>query len=131
MRRSITAFAAGLVTAVTVLGTAYADEHGITAGGSLTATPIKHLVVIFRKTSHSITIRHLSECHEPGEPRFEAAPAPVRERSDRSCSEQSEFESSTTQTDGATNPFRLDRSEAATNDQDHNYTPSSWRSIMA
>ena len=24
---------------------------------------------------------------------------------------------------GATNPFRLDRSQAATNDQDHNYTP--------
>ena len=76
MRRSITAFAAGLVTALTILKTASATDDNNHAGGSVTATPIKHLVVIFQE---NVSFDHYfatypQAANPSGEPRFEAKP---------------------------------------------------------
>ena len=46
MRKSIVSFTAGLLAAGTILSSAFADENG---HGGKTATPIKHLVVIFQE----------------------------------------------------------------------------------
>jgi phospholipase C len=82
-----------------------------------TATPIKHLVVIFQE---NVSFDHYFGTYPvaknpPGEPAFTPAP-------------------NTPSVNGLTggllsanpnshNPFRLDRSQASTCDQDHDYTP--------
>jgi phospholipase C len=127
MRRSITAFAAGLVASVTVLGTAFADDHGHGGGkGSATFTPIKHLVVIFQE---NVSFDHYFgtypfAANPAGEPRFEASPrTPSVNGLTGLLKTANPNALNKANLAGATNPFRLDRSEAATNDQDHNYTP--------
>ena len=126
MRRSITAFAAGLVTAVAVLSTANAENNGSWSGGSATATPIKHLVVIFQE---NVSFDHYfgtypRATNPSGEPHFEAAPGTPTVNGLRGTLLSSNPNATNpVNGTGATNPFRLDRSQAATNDQDHDYTP--------
>ena len=127
MRRSITAFAAGLVASVTVLGTAFADDHDHRGGGgSATFTPIKHLVVIFQE---NVSFDHYFGTYPyatnpAGEPHFEASPhTPSVNGLTGLLKTANPNALNKANLTGATNPFRLDRSEAATNDQDHNYTP--------
>ena len=130
MRRSITAFAAGLVTAVTILSTAYADNDGNHGGGSPTASPIKHLVVIFQE---NVSFDHYFGTYPyatnpSGEPRFEAAPGTpsVNGLTGTLLTNNPNLNPANNSPKtgiGATNPFRLDRTEAATNDQNHNYLP--------
>jgi phospholipase C len=93
-----------------------------------TKTPIKHLVVIFnenRSFDHYFGT-YPNAMNVDGEPRFEPAkntPAGINN-----------LETSTTLTTdnpnlnpangtGASNPFRLDRTQANTSDQNHGYTP--------
>src|SRR6202453_1842295 len=126
MRRSITAFTAGLVTAVTVLSTAYAQNEDNRGGGSATATPIKHLVVIFQENvsfDHYFgTYPHAT--NPSGEPRFEALPGtPTVNGLTGSLLTNNPNATNKVNGTGASNPFRLDRSQAFTNDQDHDYTP--------
>ncbi len=91
-----------------------------------TATPIKHLVVIFPE---NISFDHYfgtyPKAQNPsGEPRFVGRPdtpsinglSPVLLEHNPNSFNQANGE-------GAINPFRLDRSQAATADQDHAYTP--------
>jgi phospholipase C len=126
MRRSITAFTAGLVTAVTVLSTAYADSNNNHGGGSATATPIKHLVVIFQE---NVSFDHYfgtypNATNPSGEPRFEAKPGtPSVNGLSGTLITNNPNATNPANGAGATNPFRLDRSQAATMDQDHDYTP--------
>jgi len=95
--------------------------------GGNTATPIKHLVVIFQE---NVSFDHYFGTYPyatnpPHEPKFRAAsdtPA-VNGYSDALLFSNPNFLNTTGNADGATNPFRLDRSEAATADQDHDYTP--------
>jgi phospholipase C len=126
MRSSITAFAAGLVTAVTVLGAAQANNNDNHAAASATATPIKHLVVIFQENvsfDHYFgTYPHAT--NPSGEPRFEAkAGTPAVNGLWGTLLSDNPNATNPANGAGATNPFRLDRSQAATNDQDHDYTP--------
>src|ERR1700733_11185629 len=126
MRRSITAFTAGLVTAVTVLSTAYAQNEDNRGGGSATATPIKHLVVIFQENvsfDHYFgTYPHAT--NPSGEPRFEALPGtPTVNGLTGALLTNNPNATNPVNGPGKTNPFRLDRSEASTADQDHDYTP--------
>jgi phospholipase C len=126
MRRSITAFATGLVTAVTVLSTANANNNDDHGGGRATATPIKHLVVIFQENvsfDHYFgTYPHAT--NPPGEPRFEPkAGTPGVNGLSGTLIANNPNATNPVNGAGATNPFRLDRSQAATNDQDHDYTP--------
>jgi phospholipase C len=95
------------------------------AQSSGTKTPIKHLVVIFQE---NISFDHYFGTYPyalnlPGEPKFVAAPGTphVNGFTDGLLYNNPNFLNTTLNGPGAANPFRLDRSEAATADQDHDY----------
>ncbi len=102
------------------------------AQSAATATPIKHVVVIF---GENISFDHYwgtypYATNPAGEPAFTAAPGTpgvngltgaLLTANPNSLNNGST--SSGGNGSGASNPFRLDRSQAATNDQDHDYTP--------
>jgi phospholipase C len=90
------------------------------------ATPIKHLVVIFPENisfDHYFgTYPHAENPH--GEPRFIASPhTPVVNGLSTALLTHNANASNPANGEGAINPFRLDRSQAATADQSHDYTP--------
>ncbi len=95
-------------------------------GSSSTATPIKHVVVIF---GENISFDHYwgtypNATNPKGEPRFVAAPGtPSVNGLTPGLLTNNPNATNSANGKGASNPFRLDRSQAATNDQDHNYTP--------
>jgi phospholipase C len=96
------------------------------SGGAETATPIKHIVVIF---GENISFDHYfgtypNATNPGGEPRFIAAPGSpsVNGYTDALLEHNPNFLNAGNGK-GAMNPFRLDRSQAATADQDHDYTP--------
>ena len=90
-----------------------------------TATPIKHLVVIF---DENVSFDHYfgtypRAANPPREPRFTAAPGtpPVNNLLEgRLLTHNPNLNPLNGR--GATNPFRLDRSQASTADQNHGYT---------
>ena len=91
-----------------------------------TATPIKHVVVIF---GENIAFDHYfgtypNALNPKGEPSFQAAAGTpsVNGLTSALLSSNPNFLNAANGK-GAMNPFRLDRSQAATADQDHNYTP--------
>jgi phospholipase C len=90
-----------------------------------TATPIKHLVVIFQE---NISFDHYfgtypNAVNPPNEPPFHAAPGTpaVNGFTDGLLFNNPNYLNSAVNTTSVSNPFRLDRSEAATADQDHDY----------
>ena len=90
-----------------------------------TATPIKHLVVIF---DENVSFDHYfatypDATNPPGEPKFTAAPGtpPVNTLANANLL-TSNPNLNAKNGAGATNPFRLDRTQAATADQNHGYT---------
>src|ERR1700678_1156504 len=91
-----------------------------------TATPIKHLVVIFQE---NISFDHYfgtypKALNPGGQPRFIAKPGtPSVNGYTDGLLYNNPNALNTVNGTGATNPFRLDRSQAATADQDHDYTP--------
>lgn len=95
-------------------------------GGDRTTTPIKHLVVIFQENvsfDHYFgTYPHAT--NPSSEPGFAAAPGtPWVNGLSGELLTANPNASNAANGAGATNPFRLDRSQAATADQDHDYTP--------
>jgi phospholipase C len=90
------------------------------------ATPIKHLVVIFQE---NISFDHYFATYPhavnpPGEPLFHAAADTPSVNGLRGVLLTDNPNRLNRQNGtGAVNPFRLDRSEAATADQDHDYGP--------
>jgi phospholipase C len=91
-----------------------------------TATPIKHVVVIF---GENISFDHYwgtypNATNPSGEPKFIAAPGTpsVNGLTPALLTENPNY-LNTANGKGALNPFRLDRSQAFTADQDHDYTP--------
>jgi phospholipase C len=96
-------------------------------GGAPTATPIKHLVVIFQE---NVSFDHYFATYPwaanpQGEPPFYAAPGTPTVNGLKGAlltSNPNALNTAVNQA-GATNPFRLDRTQAATADQDHDYTP--------
>src|ERR1700761_3300269 len=91
-----------------------------------TSTPIKHLVVIFQE---NISFDHYfgtypKALNPRGEPRFFAKPAtPAVNGYTDGLLYNNPNALNTGNGNGAMNPFRLDRSQAATADQDHDYMP--------
>ena len=91
-----------------------------------TSTPIKHLVVIFQE---NISFDHYfgtypKALNPAGQPRFIAKPGtPAVNGYTDGLLFNNPNALNTVNADGATNPFRLDRSQASTADQDHDYTP--------
>jgi len=90
-----------------------------------TATPIQHIVVIF---DENISFDHYFGTYPvalnpSGEPSFTAAPGTPGVNGLTGGLLTNNPNLNTANGAGATNPFRLDRSQAATADQDHDYTP--------
>jgi phospholipase C len=90
-----------------------------------TTTPIKHLVVIFQE---NISFDHYFGTYPyalnpANQPPFKAAPGTpaVNGFTDGLLNSNPNFFNTQVNGAGAANPFRLDRSEAATADQDHDY----------
>ncbi len=90
-----------------------------------TATPIRHLVVLFDENvsfdHYFATYPHAA--NPPGEPAFHAAPATPRVNGLRGMllADNPNLRNPANGR-GRTDPFRLDRSQAATADQNHGYT---------
>ena len=101
--------------------------HGVSPQDALpTATPIKHLVVIFgenRSFDHYFgTYPHAA--NPPGEPHFRAAPwTPHVHGLTPELLTQNPNKLNPANGDNAVNPFRLDRTQANTEGQNHSYTP--------
>ncbi|MGB6191099.1 MAG: alkaline phosphatase family protein [Terracidiphilus sp.] len=123
MKKLAAASLATLLVAGTLPNPALAAGFG---DGEPTATPIKHLVVIFQE---NISFDHYfgtyphakNPAHEP----FFRAKADTPAVNGLTGALLSSNPNATNAANGlgATNPFRLDRSQAATGDQDHDYTP--------
>ena len=94
-------------------------------GFGRTATPIQHLVVIFQE---NISFDHYfgtypNATNPKGEPYFQAAPNTPTVNGLTTALLNNNPNLNPLNGSGASNPFRLDRSQAATADQDHAYTP--------
>ncbi|HEX6545326.1 MAG TPA: alkaline phosphatase family protein, partial [Bryobacteraceae bacterium] len=93
---------------------------------STTTTPIEHLVVIFPE---NISFDHYFGTYPiaknpPNEPRFVAAPnTPEVNGLNRDLLTRNPNAANSQNGQGAVNPFRLDRSQAVTADQNHAYRP--------
>src|SRR5580698_8653803 len=123
------AVASPLIGIVATPGTATAADVAASASTAApaTATPMKHLVVIF---GENISFDHYfgtypHATNPSGEPQFHAAAGTpsVNGLNHGLLTRNPNLLNSQVNGKGATNPFRLDRSEAATADQDHDYTP--------
>ncbi|MFL6427694.1 MAG: alkaline phosphatase family protein [Acidobacteriaceae bacterium] len=101
-------------------------QAGSGRGAGPEATAIKHVVVIF---GENVSFDHYFATYPvaanpSGEPAFTAAagtPTPMGLSGTLITANPNA--SNTKNGSGATNPFRLDRAQAATADQDHEYTP--------
>jgi phospholipase C len=90
-----------------------------------TVTPIQHIVVIFNE---NISFDHYfgtypHATNPQGQPKFTAAEATPSINGLTGALMTSNPNLNTANGTGAVNPFRLDRSQAATSDQNHNYQP--------
>jgi len=94
--------------------------------GTDSITPIKHIVVIFQE---NVSFDHYfgtypSALNPQGSPAFTPlAETPAVNGLSQAMLTRNPNASNTANKAGATNPFRLDRSQAATSDQNHNYGP--------
>ncbi len=93
------------------------------ADGSQTATPIKHLVVIFQE---NVSFDHYfgtypNALNPAGEPAFHARPGTPSVNGFTPALAKNNPNLNPANGAGATNPFRLDRTQAVTRDQGHGY----------
>jgi phospholipase C len=120
MQKLVATSLASLMFAGTLINPVTAEAQ------SGTSTPIKHLVVIFQE---NISFDHYfgtypKALNPPGQPRFIAKQGtPAVNGYTDGLLYNNPNALNTLNGNGAANPFRLDRSQAATNDQDHDYTP--------
>ncbi len=113
-----------LATALGPIATpAFAAEKHAPNSTPTTATPIQHLVVIFNE---NISFDHYfgtypNATNPKGEPQFHAAPNTPTVNGLTYALLNNNPNLNPANGAGASNPFRLDRTQAVTNDQDHNY----------
>jgi phospholipase C len=120
MRRVFATLLAGLMLNPGMIGAAPPNQS---FGG--TATPIKHLVIIFQE---NISFDHYfgtypNALNLSGENPFYAAPGTPTVNGYSPALLTHNPNLNPGNGTGATNPFRLSPAQAATSDQDHNYTP--------
>jgi phospholipase C len=120
MQKLVATSLASLMFAGTLINPVAAEAQ------SGTSTPIKHLVVIFQE---NVSFDHYfgtypKALNPPGQPRFNPKhDTPAVNGYTDGLLFNNPNALNTLNGNGAANPFRLDRSQAATNDQDHDYTP--------
>ncbi|MGB8522766.1 MAG: alkaline phosphatase family protein, partial [Candidatus Acidiferrales bacterium] len=120
MRRVFAMLLAGMMLNPGMLGAAPPPPTSVKA-----ATPIKHLVIIFQENvsfDHYFGTYPVAE-NPSGEPKFKAAAGTPTINGLNNALLNNNPNLNPLNLAGATNPFRLDRSDAATSDQDHDYTP--------
>ncbi len=120
MRRAFAILVAGILLNPAMIG---AVPHNLPYGS--TATPIKHLVIIFQE---NISFDHYfgtypNALNLKGENPFHAADGTPTVNGFSPALLNSNPNLNPANKTAATNPFRLSPAQAATNDQDHNYTP--------
>jgi phospholipase C len=123
MQKAFATSMAALMVATQVLAPA-----AVRAQSNSTATPIKHVVVIF---GENISFDHYFGTYPfatnpRNEPRFVAAPGTPSVNgliAGGLLTSNPNLLNKAGNATGASNPFRLDRSQSATADQDHDYTP--------
>jgi len=99
---------------------AFAEKHD----GSSSATSIQHLVIVFQE---NVSFDHYfgtypNAANPPGEPPFHARPGTPTVNGYTNALLNNNPNLNPLNGSGATNPFRLDRTQAVTSDQDHDYT---------
>jgi phospholipase C len=123
--RKLPALARATAIAFCACAPAWASQPHRNADAYRTATPIKHLVVIF---DENVSFDHYfatypAAANPPGEPRFVAAPGTPRVNNLVTAHLLTHNPNLNPKNGpGAANPFRLDRSQANTADQNHGYT---------
>ncbi len=124
MDRSLLLASAGILAAA-LFSRAWAQNASANSRHAA-ATPIRHIVIIFPE---NISFDHYFGAYPhaknpPGEPKFIAAPnTPAVNGLKGVLLTQNPNALNPENGQGAVNPFRLDRSQAATADQEHAYTP--------
>jgi phospholipase C len=113
-----------LVACTTILGTTATSAFAGSSGDG-SATPIQHIVIIFQE---NVSFDHYFATYPyamnpPGEPAFHATPRTPNVNGLTYGLLTNNPNLNPLNLAGASNPFRLDRSQAATNDQDHDYMP--------
>ena len=94
------------------------------APNGVTATPIQHLVIVFQE---NVSFDHYfgtypNATNPPGEPVFHAQAGTPTVNGFTAALLSHNPNLNPLNGNGATNPFRLDRSQAVTSDQDHDYS---------
>jgi phospholipase C len=123
MQKFIASSLVALLVAGTLPTPAFAAGR---SDGVETSTPIKHVVIIFQE---NISFDHYFGTYPyatnpAGEPRFEAFPGtPTVNGLTNALLTSNPNATNPINAAGKTNPFRLDRTQAATADQDHDYAP--------
>ena len=130
MKGNVRPFLSMLLTELLIAGSLFGPvaAHAQTAANPPAipvTTPIKHLVVIFQENvsfDHYFATYPVAQ-NPPGEPAFKAAAGTpgVNGLSGGLLTANPNLNGANLA--GASNPFRLDRNQAATADQGHNYTP--------
>jgi phospholipase C len=123
MRRVFATLLAGVLLNPAMVGAVPQNQ-----GSGEPATPIRHIVVLFQE---NISFDHYFGTYPvatnpPGEPQFHAKPGTPSVNGLQGAlltANPNLNPANGANGTGASNPFRLDRSQAATQDQDHDYTP--------
>jgi phospholipase C len=113
-----------LMAFLTALTIALGPSTAPAWAASNASTPIKHVVVIFQE---NISFDHYfgtypNAMNPPGEPAFHARPGTPTVNGLTNALLNNNPNLNPANGTGATNPFRLDRSQAVTADQNHDYT---------
>ena len=116
-----------LIAALMALLTTIAPAAPLYAApaASGTATPIEHIVIVFQE---NVSFDHYfgtypNAANRNGEPQFNALPGTPTVNGYNAALLHHNPNLNPENGSGATNPFRLDRAQAVTADQDHDYTP--------
>jgi phospholipase C len=119
-------FVSLLSTQLLIFGLVAPPARPQSAPATNATTPIQHIVVIFQE---NVSFDHYFgtypvAANPQGSPVFNAlANTPAVNGLSEALLTRNPNQYNTTNKLGAANPFRLDRSQAATSDQNHNYTP--------
>jgi len=113
-----------VLTLATATGPGVLPAFAASNSGPRTATPIHHLVVIYQE---NISFDHYFGTYPvalnpKGEPQFHARPGTPTVNGYTPALLNNNPNLNPANGTGATNPFRLDPSQAVTSDQDHDYT---------
>ena len=113
-----------VIVLVTAVGAAVAPAYAAPRSGAASPTPIQHIVIVFQE---NVSFDHYfgtypNAANPGGEPAFYAQRGTPSVNGFTNALLNNNPNLNPANGAGATNPFRLDRTQAVTSDQDHDYT---------